>query len=60
LVKLLQITGLRQDRVSQGIEEDAFGIGGPTGAANKIKKLGVVLVARKTACFTSRSFRSKR
>jgi len=35
LVKLLQVTGLRQNRVSQGIEEDAFGVGGPPGAAKR-------------------------
>jgi hypothetical protein len=49
LVKLLQIAGLRQDRISQGIEEDAFGSGGPTRATNKILKLGMVLIARETA-----------
>jgi hypothetical protein len=48
LVKLLQIAGLGQNRVSQGIEEDAFRSGGPTRAANKIQKLGVVIIARKS------------
>jgi hypothetical protein len=49
LVKLLQIAGLRQNRVSQSIEEDAFGSGGPTRATNKIQNLCMVLIARETA-----------
>jgi hypothetical protein len=48
LVKLLEITGVGQYRLSQGFKEDPFRVRGPTCAANDIKELGVVLIARKT------------
>ncbi len=47
-MKLLEISCVGQKRLGQGFEEDPFRVGGPTCAANDIKELGVVLLARKT------------
>jgi len=46
-MKLRQISSVRQNRFGQGFEENAFRQCRPTGTANDLEQLRVVLLARK-------------
>ena len=47
LVKLREITSVRQNRLDKGFEENPFRESRPTSAVNDFDQLRVVLVARK-------------